>query len=71
MGAVANVVTVWRPSHKEKHEKVCQRLYQWETLFSSIIIILLAIINLVLKAFIKKIGISWSDWTALALGAFP
>ena len=67
LGSIANLTTLWRPTHNELHNKKTLRFYRYNTLLSSVIHIFEAFICLLLDHTVGE-GTCWSSLVALALG---
>ena len=69
LGSLANLTTLWRPTHDESQNQKTIRYYKNETLLSSCLTIIFALINVTLDYTLvpRDEGISWSSWTALTI----
>ena len=61
VGSLANLITLWRPSHDVEQEQKCLLFYRRETIMSSIVTTLLAVSNLIIVTFTPHLTVRWRD----------
>ena len=68
LGSVANLTTLWRPTHNESLRNQAFLFYKYETLISSILYTEFSAISLTLNYTVVQInGIPWASWTSLGV----
>lgn len=71
LGSIANLTTLWRPTHVESQNQKSLQFYKIETLLSFIMYTVFALINLILNELFNLSidGLKWKSWTPLVLSS--
>ena len=68
LGSIANLTTIWRPTHDESQNDKCQRFYKYETLLSSLLYFFFSLLSLILNYNLGKREDNWFWPHILSIG---
>ena len=59
LGSIANITTLWRPTHDESQNDKCRRFYKHETILSSLLYLIFSLLSLTLNYTLGKQEENW------------
>ena len=68
LGSIANLTTLWRPTHDENQNDKCRRFYKHETIMSSLLYLIFSILSLTLNYTLGKQEENWFWPHILSIG---
>ena len=68
LGSIANLTTLWRPTHDESKNDKCRRFYKYETILSSLLFFFFSLLSLILNYTMGKKEDNWFWPHTLAIG---